>query len=88
MMIEGLMHDSAHCARTCARAQKLDSFFWRSITSEFLAVAAFLFSVITTIAYSTDVWPNGRIDSDKHLLLALVFGLAIFLLVYFTAGLR
>jgi hypothetical protein len=65
----------------------MDSFFWRSVAIEFLAMVAFLFSVITTICYNTDGQLIG-LDSDKQLLASLVFGLSIFLLVYFTAGLR
>ncbi|KAG5181868.1 transmembrane channel protein [Tribonema minus] len=66
--------------------ERFDSYFFRAVLVEGLAMAAFLYNVITVIAYNDDGQLVG-IDSDKQLLIALVFGLSIFMLVYFTAGL-
>eukprot|EP00611_Tribonema_gayanum_P003745 TRINITY_DN1298_c0_g1_i2.p1 TRINITY_DN1298_c0_g1~~TRINITY_DN1298_c0_g1_i2.p1 ORF type:complete len:289 (-),score=107.01 TRINITY_DN1298_c0_g1_i2:312-1178(-) len=66
--------------------QDMDSYFWRAVAVEGIAMSCFLFNVVITVCTNTDVQLN-RLDSDKQLLIALVFGLNIFLLVYFTAGL-
>jgi hypothetical protein len=50
-------------------------------------MVSFLYTTITTIAYNSDGQLEGM-DSDKQLLISLVFGLSIYMLVYFTAGLR
>jgi Major intrinsic protein len=61
--------------------------FWRAVLVEFLGMVSFLYTTITTIAYNSDGQLEGM-DSDKQLLISLAFGLSIYMLVYFTAGLR
>lgn len=64
----------------------MDAFFWRAVITEFLGTLAFLFSTITTITGNAD--DSITVASDRQLLLATIFGVTIFILVYFTAGIR
>jgi aquaporin PIP len=55
----------------------------RAVAAEFIAATWFLFYNISVIQYSSGLVPTGTIlDSARVLLIALNFGLSIFVLVY------
>jgi aquaporin PIP len=55
----------------------------RAVVAEFFAATWFLFYNITVIQYSSGLVPTGTVlDSARLLLIALNFGLSIFVLVY------
>jgi aquaporin PIP len=54
----------------------------RAALAEAIATAFFLFYTITTIQYTVPMGSPGELDSSKHLIISLSFGLSIFVLVY------
>lgn len=61
----------------------MDINFVRAITAEFIASIIFLFNTIVLVEWNKD---KAVLTSDRHLLIALSFGLNIYLLVYSFAG--
>jgi Major intrinsic protein len=58
--------------------QEHDAYFWRAVIVEGLAMVASLFTTMTVVCVA--------IDTNKQLLFAGIFGISIFILVYFTAA--
>eukprot|EP00611_Tribonema_gayanum_P012675 TRINITY_DN2332_c0_g1_i1.p1 TRINITY_DN2332_c0_g1~~TRINITY_DN2332_c0_g1_i1.p1 ORF type:complete len:339 (-),score=109.90 TRINITY_DN2332_c0_g1_i1:645-1661(-) len=62
----------------------VDSFFWRAVLVEGLGVAVFLFCVCTMLSATSASDFDGGI---QQILIAMIFGLVLFVLVYLTATL-
>jgi Major intrinsic protein len=54
----------------------------RAALAEAIATAFFLFLTISTIQYTVALGAPGVLDSSKHFLISMTFGLSIFVLVY------